>query len=140
MFHLNIITPEKKLFEDDHVVSLVVPTVKGEMGVLSGHHPVIAQLGLGAIKITLSNETEQLIFIGSGYLEVNNNKATILADQAENVADIAIEQVKAARKAAEEMVKTAKDQVEMDKYYQELKTQMLREQLAGIAKFKKEQK
>lgn len=140
MFHLNIITPEKKLFEDEHVVSIVVPTVNGEMGVLTGHHPVVAQLTLGAIKISLSNETEQLIFIGSGYLEVNNNQATILADQAENIEDIALEQVKAARQKAEELLKTAKDQVEMDKYYQELKTQMLREQLAGIAKFKKNEK
>ncbi len=140
MFHLIITTPEKRLFEDEHVVSLVVPTVNGEIGVLTGHHPIVAQLTLGAIKIGLANETEQLIFIGSGYLEVNNNQATILADQAENVEEIALEQVKEARRKAEEQLKTAKDQVEMDKYYEELKTQLLREQLAGIAKFKKEQK
>lgn len=139
MYHLSVITPEKSLFDED-VTSIIVPTTKGEMGVLTGHHPVIAQLGLGAIQITLADQSETVIFIGSGYLEVNNNKATILADQAENVEEIAVEQAQEARKKAEEMLKTAKDQVEIDKIYQELKTQLLREQLAGIAKFKKDKK
>jgi F-type H+-transporting ATPase subunit epsilon len=139
MYHLSVITPEKSLFEDD-VTSIIVPTTKGEMGVLTGHHPVIAQLGLGSIQITLADQSETVIFIGSGYLEVNNNKATILADQAENVEDIAVEQASKARKNAEELLKTAKDQVEIDRIYQELKTQLLREQLAGIAKYKKGKK
>ena len=139
MFHLSVITPEKSLFDGD-VNSIIVPTTQGEMGVLTGHHPVIAQLGLGSIKMTLADQDEKVIFIGSGYLEVNNNKATILADQAENVEDIAIEQARKAREKAEELLKEAKDQVEMDKIYQELKTQLLREQLADIAKYKKDKK
>jgi F-type H+-transporting ATPase subunit epsilon len=137
MFHLHIATPEKMLF-DGQIESLVVPAVTGEMGVLTGHHPVIAQLSLGAIKITLEGGAENTIFISSGYLEVNNNEASILADQAENIEEIALEQVKAARKKAEEMLKTAKSTEEIEKLYQELKMQALREQLAGIAKFKKE--
>jgi F-type H+-transporting ATPase subunit epsilon len=99
---------------------------------------VIAQLSLGSIKITLEGGAENTIFISSGYLEVNNNEASILADQAENIEEIALEQVKAARKKAEEMLKTAKSTEEIEKLYQELKMQALREQLAGIAKFKKE--
>ncbi len=137
MFHLHIATPEKMLF-DAEIESLVVPTTKGEMGVLTGHHPVIAQLGLGAIKITLADQTASTIFISSGYLEVNNNKATILADQAENIEEIALEQVKAARAKAEELLKTAKSTEEVERLYQELKMQALREQLAGIAKYKKD--
>jgi len=125
---------------DAEVESIVVPAVTGEMGVLTSHHPVIAQLALGAIKITLADQTEIIIFISSGYLEVNNNKATILADQAENIEEIAAEQAKAARLKAEELLKTAKDTDEIEKLYQELKMHLLREQLAGIAKFKKEQK
>lgn len=135
MFHLNIITPEKKLFEDEHVVSLIVPTVNGEMGILTDHHPIIALLTLGTIKIILSDETEKLIYIGNGYLEVNNNKATILADQAENMEDMAMKQIQKARQKAEDLVITAKDNVEM-----EMKTQMLQEQLAGIAEFRKHKK
>lgn len=139
MYHLSVITPEKSLFDED-VTSIIVPTTKGEMGVLTGHHPVIAQLGLGAIQITLADQSENVIFIGSGYLEVNNNKATILADQAENVEEIAVEQAKEAREKAEKMLETVEDQVERDKVYKELQTQLLREQLAGISKYKKDKK
>ncbi len=120
------------------IESLTVPAVTGEMGVLTGHHPVIGQLGLGAIKMKLEDGSENTIFIASGYLEVNNNQATILADQAENIEEIALEQVKAARARAEELLKTAKSTEEIEKLYQELKMQALREQLAGIAKYKKE--
>jgi F-type H+-transporting ATPase subunit epsilon len=139
MFHLHIATPEKMLF-DAEVESIVVPAVTGEMGVLTGHHPVIAQLSLGAIKIKLADSSETVVFISSGYLEVNNNNATILADQAENIDEIAAEQAKAARQKAEELLKTTKDTAEIERIYQELKMHTLREQLAGIAKYRKEQK
>jgi len=46
-----------------------------------------------------------------------------------------VEEARAARQRAQEMVKTAKDDVEFEKFEEELRAQMIRERLAGVSKY-----
>ena len=86
-FKLSIVSPERTLFEDD-VVSLVVPGGEGYLGILSNHAPLISTLKVGEIKFRDKNNKELWMATSGGFIEVSNNKATILADTAEFVHEI----------------------------------------------------
>ena len=86
-FKLSIVSPERILFEDD-VVSLVVPGGEGYLGILSNHAPLISTLKVGEIKFRDKNNKELWMATSGGFIEVSNNKATILADTAEFVHEI----------------------------------------------------
>lgn len=80
-FDLSVYTPEKTLFKEA-VVSLRVPAEEGSLGVLADHAPLIASLKEGKIIIrTKSGETLHFVSLGSGFLEVNGNKAAVLLSQ-----------------------------------------------------------
>jgi F-type H+-transporting ATPase subunit epsilon len=83
-FHLSIVTPEVTVF-DEEVSSLVVPGSKGYLGVLANHAPLITPLQPGKITIQLTGGSELNLAVAGGFLEVANNKATILADAAETI-------------------------------------------------------
>ncbi|MEW5701453.1 MAG: F0F1 ATP synthase subunit epsilon [Candidatus Zixiibacteriota bacterium] len=81
-FHLSIVTPQETVF-DETVASIIVPGAKGYLGVLAHHAPLITPLQPGKITITLPEGAELILAVSGGFLEVADNRATILADAAE---------------------------------------------------------
>ena len=75
---LEIITPEKKLF-DGKVKLVQVPGAKGSFEVLKNHAPVISTLTKGSIKVITDQDKQEFIDINSGIIEVKANIITILA-------------------------------------------------------------
>ena len=76
--NLEIITPEKKLFEGK--VKLVqVPGSSGSFEVLKNHAPIISTLTNGTIKVITDKDKKETVAINSGIIEVKTNKITILA-------------------------------------------------------------
>ena len=81
--HLDIITPDKNVFEGE--VSLVqVPGSKGSFEVLDNHAPIISSLEKGKIRIKPKGEDEQYFDVDGGVIEVKNNKVIILAEVCES--------------------------------------------------------
>tara|TARA_Y100000589_G_scaffold25077_1_gene20751 strand:- start:835 stop:1071 length:237 start_codon:yes stop_codon:yes gene_type:complete len=76
---LEILTPEKKLFEGE-VKSVQVPGKSGRFEMLNNHMPIVSSLNKGSIKITDSNNKTQEIKINSGVIELKNNSIIILAE------------------------------------------------------------
>ncbi|HXD93639.1 MAG TPA: ATP synthase F1 subunit epsilon [Bacteroidia bacterium] len=76
--HLEIITPDKKLFEGE-AKSLTVPGSEGSLGVLNNHAPMIASLKKGKVKVTTASETKNFDIKG-GVIEVLKNKVVVLAE------------------------------------------------------------
>ncbi len=76
---LEIITPEKKLFEGK--VNLIrVPGVEGSFAILNNHAPIVSLLDAGKIKINKIDGETLYFQIKGGVIEVKNNKTIILAD------------------------------------------------------------
>ena len=94
-FQLSIATPEETIF-DEMVESIIVPGVKGYLGVMANHAPLITPLQPGKITIHLTGGTELLLAVSGGFLEVAHNRATILADAAEQATKIDRERALAA--------------------------------------------
>lgn len=92
MFKLSIVTPEKVFCETD-AKSLVAPGIDGYLGILSHHAPLITALKPGKIEYVDADNKVHILAVASGFLEVSNNMATLLAEDVEYAADIDIKQV-----------------------------------------------
>lgn len=98
--HLKIVTPEKEVLSEE-VDQVNVFTSQGELGILPHHANLMAKLIPGELKIKKSGKTSHFA-IGSGFIQVQNNTLTVMADLAENSEHIDEKAVEAARKRAEE--------------------------------------
>jgi len=78
---LEIVTPDKKFFSDD-VEMLIVTTPDGEMGVLSGHMPLVAAVSVGSIRIK-KGDTWLEASITEGFMKVEQDNTIIFVDTAE---------------------------------------------------------
>ena len=78
---LEIITPDETLFEGK-VTLIQVPGSKGQFQVLQYHAPIVSTLEKGQIKIEENGGPPQYFDIEGGVIEVQRNKAIILAEVA----------------------------------------------------------
>jgi F-type H+-transporting ATPase subunit epsilon len=96
--HVRVITATTTVF--DGVADMVLaPGSEGELGILPHHAPLLTTLDIGELRVRRNNVDEG-IFIGGGFLEVNDNVVTVLADDAERSANIDEERALEARKRA----------------------------------------
>ncbi len=79
---LEILTPEHKVYSGN-VYGIQLPGIEGSFEILEKHAPMIATLGKGKMKILKDkNNNTELYEITSGFVEVLNNKATVLIEGA----------------------------------------------------------
>lgn len=84
---VDIVTPEKKIFSENSILSVTVPGIEGDMGILNNHIPIITFLRPGTIQIQAQNK-DSSFFISDGVLEFSNNVLTILASEIYDLATI----------------------------------------------------
>ena len=100
---LEIITPEKVVYKDE-VDEVVAPTTNGEIAILPGHINLLTQINPGEL-IVKKGTLEQYLAITGGFLEVNSNKISIIANYAIKAQDIEIIKVTEAKKRAEKLMR-----------------------------------
>ena len=81
---LEILTPEKKIFSGD-VYGVQLPGISGMFEVLEKHAPLVSALKAGKLKILKDKTSTSFYTIQSGFVEVLNNKATVLVEGAREV-------------------------------------------------------
>ncbi|MFC1541875.1 F0F1 ATP synthase subunit epsilon [Candidatus Latescibacterota bacterium] len=105
--HLEITTPEKVLFSDT-VISVEAPGIDGEFQILPGHTPFLTNLKIGHLSFNY-NGKKTSISISGGFCEFKQNKAVIIAQTAENVADIDKARAEEAKKRAQNRLENKND-------------------------------
>ncbi|MBL7871960.1 MAG: ATP synthase F1 subunit epsilon [Cyclobacteriaceae bacterium] len=80
--HLEIITPDKKVFEGEVAVA-TFPGEDGSFQILNDHAPLVSLLKEGVVEYKSKNLAEQ-IHITGGVVEVLKNKVILLADGIKN--------------------------------------------------------
>ena len=78
---LEILTPEKKVFSGE-VYGVQLPGIDGSFEVLDKHAPLVSALKSGKLKILKDKSNAETFAIQSGFVEVLNNKATVLVEGA----------------------------------------------------------
>lgn len=76
--HLEIITPDKKIFEGE-VTSATFPGADGIFQILNDHAPLISLLNQGLVEYKSKEATNQIMITG-GVVEVLKKKVVLLAD------------------------------------------------------------
>lgn len=78
---LEILTPEQKIFSGE-VYGVQLPGISGLFEVLDKHAPLVSALKSGNLKILKDKTSTTSYSIQSGFVEVLNNKATVLVEGA----------------------------------------------------------
>lgn len=86
-FKFELVSPERILFSGD-VVSVIVPSIEGEMTVLAGHAPLVATLKAGIVFIQTTDSNGKEFFVNGGLVEINAASTTILAEQGQFIEDV----------------------------------------------------
>ncbi len=107
---LEIVTAEGTVFADD-VNEVVAWGMEGQLGILPHHAPLMTMLQPGDLLIKKDDEEHYLVISG-GFLEVRPDKVIILADACERAEEIDVERAEAARRRAEEILKTRPPEVD----------------------------
>ncbi len=110
-FKLQIITPEKTVFAGE-AEQVIVRTTVGDVGILKGHEPYCAALGIGQMRIMQNGEFRRAATSG-GIIKVSKEITTILVQTCEWSDEIDVERANAAKAAAEERIKAAKSDKEL---------------------------
>lgn len=102
--HCDIVSAEENLFSG--LVQMVVAAGEmGDLGIIRGHAPLLTALKPGPIRVIKQDGNEEVIYVSGGYLEVQPNGISVLADTAVRAGDLdeaaALEAQKHAQQALE---------------------------------------
>ena len=81
MLHVSVISPEATLYEGD-APSLVAPAYDGEVGILTGHAPMVIVLGKGTLRVGDGSR----FTVDGGFLQVVDNQVRVVTEKAARVA------------------------------------------------------
>jgi F-type H+-transporting ATPase subunit epsilon len=78
---LRVITPDKTVW-NDKVEEIVLPSTTGQLGILTGHAPLLSALDIGVMRVRPGKEWKSIALFG-GFVEVENNEVKVLVNGAE---------------------------------------------------------
>jgi F-type H+-transporting ATPase subunit epsilon len=131
---VDVVSAEQSLFQGE-AKFVVLPGESGEIGVLPGHTPLITRIRPGTVKIVMPDDTEELIFVAGGLLEIQPHHVTVLSDTAIRAGDLDEAKAEQARQHAEENLRNTKDKADMAVVQAEL--EMLVAQAAAARRLRK---
>ena len=102
-----IVSQDRMVFQGDADI-VILPGAMGEMGILPGHAPLLSSLKLGVIRVKHGSK-EDVFTVTGGFVEVQPDIVTVMADAAENVEEIHVERAKKAMQRAEKLLEEYKD-------------------------------
>ena len=136
--HCDIASADASLYSGP--VKMVVATGSmGELGIMAGHAPLLSDLKPGPVRLVTQNGEEEVYYLSGGYLEVQPNGISILADTAVRASDIDEAAASEALKTAEQAIVNQSSEIEYSKAAamlaeataQLLTVQTLRKKLGG---------
>jgi len=85
-FNLRVLSPDKSVF-DGVADEVILPSISGQMGILTGHVSMLTALDDGVLRVREGNAWQSIALMG-GFAEVDANEVTVLVNGAELASDI----------------------------------------------------
>jgi F-type H+-transporting ATPase subunit epsilon len=99
---VDVVSAEEQIYSGE-AEFVVLPGIDGELGVYPRHTPLFTQIKPGAVRIKLPGAAqEEFVFVQGGFLEVQPNRVTVLADTAIRAHDLDEAKALEAKRRAEE--------------------------------------
>jgi F-type H+-transporting ATPase subunit epsilon len=131
-FTLEVVTPARQVVHEA-VNEAQIPVLGGYIGVLPGHTPLLAEMGIGELSYHLGNRVVSCTAIG-GFVEVLADRVIVLADSSERAEEINVVRAEAARDRAQKRLATQNDpNVDWKRAEESLKRAQVRLQVAAKA-------
>jgi F-type H+-transporting ATPase subunit epsilon len=106
-FTLEVVTPERQVVREV-VNEAQIPVLGGYIGVLPGHTPLLAEMGVGELSFHVGNRVFSCTAMG-GFVEVLADRVIVLADSSERAEEIDVARAQAARDRAQKLLASAND-------------------------------
>jgi F-type H+-transporting ATPase subunit epsilon len=129
-FHLEIVTPRRTVYDAD-VESFSAPGTLGGFQVLVNHAPLLSSIRVGAVKVVEPGGNELHYATSGGFVEVRDNRVTLLAETAERSDEIDAARAEAARTRSAERLATKTSEVDTDRARAALQRAINRLKVAG---------
>ena len=117
----DLVSPDRLLVSTEAEM-VVVPGTEGDFGAMAGHQPMISALRPGVVAVHNGGSIGDRYFVRGGFVEVTNERCTILAEEAIPVADLDREAIEQRIKDAEEDLADAVSDEERHRGDDELRT------------------
>ena len=131
-FTLEVVTPDRQVVHEA-VNEAQIPVLGGYIGVLPGHTPLLAEMGIGELSYHVGNRVVSCTAIG-GFVEVLADGVIVLADRSERAEEINVARAEAARDRAQKRLATPNDpNVDWKRAEESLKRAQVRLQVAAKA-------
>ena len=131
---VDVVSAERSIFSGE-AKFVALPGESGELGILHGHTPLITRIRPGSVRIEKADGDEEFVFVAGGYLEVQPDRVTVLADTAIRGHDLDEAKALEAKKRAEEAMHNRG--TEFDLALAQSEFAMAAAQLAAIARFRR---
>jgi len=126
---LEVVTPERRVLSEQ-VNSVTVPGRSGEMGILPGHAPLISELQTGVLSYNEDGTVFQL-HVSGGFVEVTDDRVSVLAEIAERPDEIDAARARQARERTEKQLSSwSGTEEDFEKARAKLERSVVRLQLA----------
>jgi len=107
-FPFELVSPERQLVAGD-ATQVVVPGAEGQFTVLANHAPFLSTLKPGVLEVTMADGSTDRIFVRGGFADANPEGLSLLAEEAQRVADMDMASLDQAIQDAREDAADAKD-------------------------------
>lgn len=129
-FHLEVISPER-VFYDGDVEMVELTTIEGDIGVYANHIPLTTIVAPGIMTITENGGQTKEAAVLEGFMEITQDKVTILAQSCEWPDEIDLNRAKEAKERAERRIKSNDENINLSRAELALKKSIVRIGLAN---------
>ncbi|VXD15265.1 ATP synthase epsilon chain [Planktothrix serta PCC 8927] len=91
---VRVIAPDRTVW-DENADEVILPSTTGQLGILTGHAPLLTAVDTGVLRVRLKNKWTPIALMG-GFAEVEANEVTILVNGAERGDSINLEEARTA--------------------------------------------
>lgn len=116
---VDIVSAEEQLYEGAAKM-VIAPAIEGDVGIAPRHAPLLTRLRPGELRLVLEDDEEFFFYASGGLLEVQPHRVTVLADTAVRARDIDEAAAIEAKRRAEEMLQSRKDEIDYSQVQAEL--------------------
>ncbi|MCM2972730.1 MULTISPECIES: F0F1 ATP synthase subunit epsilon [Larsenimonas] len=98
--HCDIVSAEKSIFSGD-AEQVIAAGTEGDLGIRPGHAPLLTELAPGPVRVIREDGREEVYYVSGGFLEIQPDVVSLLADTAMRARDIDEAEAERAREEAQ---------------------------------------
>lgn len=126
--NIRIIAPDRTVW-DAEAQEIILPSSTGQLGILTGHAPLLTALDIGVMRVRVDKEWMPIVLLG-GFAEIENNQLTILVNGAEEASQIDLSEAEKNLETATQLLSDASSNKEKIEATQKIRKARARVQAA----------